>query len=216
MLKKVLDVISAANTLTLPMDTRAIADHFDFRVLYYSHAKELIEELQLTENATKYPAFCAKGFSRYYIFLSDDLTGDQERQATAHELGHVLLGHLEEGSTVGKEETEEQANEFELLLMAPPPLLQPYCDIHDMPPRAIAALTGLSMADSRRAYQLLEDYRRDQQEAARREDIANRARLAMQPPAPVDIPALFSRPEVSVYIHQLLAATVPQLEKAVG
>ena len=167
--RKSLDIINAVGTLTLPMDVWRIANHYHYRVLNYSHAQELLSELELAEKAMLYPALSAKVFTKYYIFLSDDLNVEEERKAIAHELGHILLGHLEEhGVVVEKEESEQQADLFELLLLAPSPILEQY-GINS--PADIRQCTGLSMNDSRQIMHYLNQYREFRDEAVDRKSV---------------------------------------------
>ena len=182
-LKRALDMLSAANTLTLPMDVHRLVDHFECRTQVYSRSVHLLENFNLNELAAEYPALSTKRWGKYYIFLSDDLNAEQERFAIAHELGHIAMGHLEpDAEELSKEESENQADLFALLLLAPPPVLEAY-DIDT--PENIRQLTGLSLNHSRMAYGFLLEYRRQQHEAARQQDITRRARLAARP-APIE------------------------------
>ena len=177
-IRKTLDMISAANTLTLPMDVRRLSSHFGYRVQYYSRSSHLLETFNLSKMATEYTALSTKRWGKYYIFLSDDLNAEAERYAIAHELGHIAMGHLEpDAEELNVEESEGQANLFALILLASPPILEQYgIDT----PENIRVCTGLSLTDSRKAYLILQQYRATQQEASRREDIARRARIAIK------------------------------------
>lgn len=176
-----LDMISAANTLSVPMDVRRIANHFHCSIYFYSLAQPLIETFHLQDMVSRHPGVSVGFGKTYYIFLSDELNVEEERFTIAHELGHIALGHVnpyaeqKPRTSEGTAEEEEQADLFALLLLAPAPLLDALepktaTDIHHH--------TGLSMVDSRRAYLNLEEHRRSQQEAAIRADITRRAAIA--------------------------------------
>lgn len=178
-IRKSLDLISAANTLTLPVDTRRIATHFRYSIRYYGHCREMLKNFNMTHLAAQYPALSTKRHGKYYIFLSDDLNVEQERREIAHELGHITLGHLEPDVPIPKEdEAEEQADLFVIALLAAPPLLE-QCGVSC--PEDIHRITGLSLTDSRQAFSLLEHYRLRQYDAAIAHDIARRARVAARP-----------------------------------
>ena len=173
-----LDMISSADTLAVPMDVRRIAEHYGYPIQFYSRARRQIETLHIEEMTERYPGVCVRAGTQYYIFISDELNADQERFTIAHELGHIALGHIlphpaqRERTAEEKEEQERQADLFALLLLAPAPLLDA---LEAKGPADIHYYTGLSMADSRRAYLNLEEHRHAQQEAAIRAAITHRA-----------------------------------------
>ena len=178
-IRKTLDLISAANTLTLPVDVRRIASHFRCEVRYYSRSEELLRSFNLTGKAKSCSALCSKRWGKYYIFISDDLDAEQERRRIAHELGHITLGHLEPDCPLGRDQGgDAQAELFAVALLASPPLLERF-DVSC--PDDIRRVTGLSLNDSRQAYTLLEHYRLRQHDAAIADDIARRARVAARP-----------------------------------
>ena len=183
--------ISAANTLTLPMDVWHIVKHNGYRIYCYSHGRDLLALFNLTELADRYPAVAAKVKQEYYIFLSDDLNIEQERWCLAHELGHIALGHLEgESPPCGKEEAEQQADRFALALLAPCPILE-QCGVTSI--ADIRRCTGLSLRNSRLVFDAMEEYRLSLRETARMEDIARRAARARRLPG-IRLPVIrFSR-----------------------
>lgn len=197
-IRRALDLISAADTLAFPINTRRIAEHFRYEMRYYGHSRELLNTFNLTDWSKKYRAISTRRHGKCYIFLSDDLSVAQETREIAHELGHIALGHLETDTPLLPEgESEEQAELFALALLAPPPLL----DAHDVScPEDIHRITGMSLTDSRQAFALYQHYRLRQQDAAVATAIAQRARVALQPPARGD------SPDTVVYVQNLLAA----------
>ena len=200
-LRKSFDLISAANTLTLPVDVRTICAHFRYRVEYYSQSWELITKLGIQEDAVSYPALGVRIRGRYFIFLSDDLGADQERLLIAHELGHIALGHLDPDLPVARKgekgEQEEQADLFAIALLASPPLLSSHAVFT---PEDIQLHTGLSPNDSRRALPLLEHYQQRQHDADIGREIARRAQTTT---APASRPKQTRPPSVSVRVKKI-------------
>ena len=82
-----------------------------------------------------------------YIFVSEDCTPERQRFTIAHELGHILLGHVGEGNLVNREPDpednpmEREANVFASRLLAPACVLWA---LDARSPEEIAALCRIS------------------------------------------------------------------------
>lgn len=92
-------------------------------------------------------AICRKG--KYYIFYNDLCNVGRQRFTIAHELGHIVLGHLQEGqyTMINREPAlrddpeELQANQFAARILAPA------CVLHALNVRSaeeISRLCGIS------------------------------------------------------------------------
>lgn len=86
-------------------------------------------------------------FGRPKILVSDQCSPERQRFTVAHELGHILLGHVGEAELVNREPgpgdnpIEQEANVFASRLLAPACVLWAL-DIHE--PEEIAALCRIS------------------------------------------------------------------------
>lgn len=167
-----MDCLENCACLHLPIDVEQIAVHKRYEVHYYSRSRTLIKTLGLTELTETRSAISLRLNDTVHIFLSDALNVQAAAHALAHELGHILLGHLwsETPSTPAKQ--EEEAEEFALYLLAPPPVLEHY---RVRTAEEVRARTGLSMEDSRRALRLLEEYRHHRRMSLQLERLKRRA-----------------------------------------
>lgn len=83
-----------------------------------------------------------------FIFVNQNIPKDQQRFACAHELGHILLGHVGKHKLVNREPSpydnavEQQANSFATRLLAPA------CVLHELgilDAKSIAETCGISI-----------------------------------------------------------------------
>lgn len=138
----------------------------------YQKSRDLAWKVLLQENVTELPvnvvALCRQmgirvqyftptdgndGYSTIFlgmprIFVSKDCTPERQRFTIAHELGHILLGHVGEADLVNREPApgdnpiEQEANVFASRLLAPACVLWAL-DIRE--PEEIAALCRISL-----------------------------------------------------------------------
>ncbi len=83
----------------------------------------LIEELNLPSYVLQQNAFTVHNNSTSLIFVSETLTPEEKRLALIHEIGHVMLGHMEYPQTIPSVVAEHDANEFVHYILNPPLVL---------------------------------------------------------------------------------------------
>jgi Zn-dependent peptidase ImmA (M78 family) len=111
----------------LPVKVSAICETYGYTLRSYSAGIEMINALGLGKQCTISDGFAVMHKGRFYIFYDDKCTLGRQRFTIAHEIGHIIVGHLHEGdhSTVneeqhdGESETERQANQYAARLLAP-------------------------------------------------------------------------------------------------
>ena len=187
--RQALDVIAAANTLTLPIDVERICVHFVHTASTYTDGRELLERLELTEDAARCRSLTARRSGKHYIFLSDELSAEERRQALAHEIGHIELQHLFNSeadwetlhsSFHVEQEQDVQAATFAVCLLAPPPMVDLFAPEDG---EALRQLTGICAGDTAAAFSLLAAYRRQQWEYRRCMEIEARTRQMIEKPS---------------------------------
>ena len=134
----------------LPVFPSAICRHYGWKLADYKTGEASIKLLGLSELSKKTDGFCAVTARYTYIFFDSTLPSGRRRFTIAHEIGHLILGHVGKGmATVenreptGSERAEErQANQFAARLLAPA------CVLHEIganTPEQIQKLCGLSL-----------------------------------------------------------------------
>lgn len=111
----------------LPVRLAPICEHYNWRLTSYADGARAVERLGLTENTTQTDGFCASIGGRRYIFFDDSLPRARERFTVAHEIGHIMLGHVGEGecTAINRDPSpqdapeETQANQFAARILAP-------------------------------------------------------------------------------------------------
>lgn len=78
----------------------------------------LSEELALTPEILNQNAFAYQNKGVRLLFVRDNLTAEEKLYVIAHELGHIILGHLQSGSHASVLE-EYEADEFMHYLLHP-------------------------------------------------------------------------------------------------
>ena len=134
---------------SLPVRPSEICKHYNWVLADYVAGQRSIELLGLAELKDKTDGFCAVTENHVYIFFDSSLPTGRQRFTVAHEIGHLILGHVGRGmATVenreptGTERAEErQANQFAVRLLAPACVLH---EIGAITPEAIRELCGIS------------------------------------------------------------------------
>lgn len=133
----------------LPVRPSVICDHYGWVLADYHTGASSIALLGLKELTKQTDGFCAVTKNHAYIFFDSTLPAGRQRFTIAHEVGHLVLGHVAPGgvTTVNREPTpgddpiERQANQFAARLLAPA------CVLHELgaiTPEAIQRACGLS------------------------------------------------------------------------
>ncbi len=113
---------------TLPIDFNALVRLFDklgFEVFSYRQANEVLQKLKLCDYAVNHKAFTVILSDIKIVFYRDNLSTSEKIFCLAHELGHIVLGHIPDG-LIGKEEhsplsnaQEQEADRFAYAILAP-------------------------------------------------------------------------------------------------
>ena len=134
---------------SLPVRPSVICEHYSWVLADYHTGASSIALLGLGELTKQTDGFCAVTKNHTYIFFDSTLPAGRQRFTIAHEIGHLVLGHVAPGgaTTVNREPTpgddpiERQANQFAARLLAPA------CVLHELgavTPEAIQQACGLS------------------------------------------------------------------------
>lgn len=133
----------------LPVNPNDICRRLGCRVQTYETGARAIQAARLSGLAKTADGFTLMYKGTPFIFYRTDVPIGRQRFTVAHELGHVVLGHLGDGmvSTRNREpepgdpEAEQQANVFAARLLAPACVLHA---LRALTPEKISALCGLS------------------------------------------------------------------------
>ena len=132
--KQVIDTLIEYGTNTLPISVKKISNNLPYKILFntYSHL--------MKNNGFTYDEICKAyksedgaaliGYDGYCILYNDiDRSSQRIRFTLAHELGHIVLGHLKFNTCLcrlsGQEYDilEKEANQFASQLLSPEPLI---------------------------------------------------------------------------------------------
>lgn len=146
----------------LPVKPSEICRYYGWILSDYPGGEKCIQALGLAGLMERTDGFCTVTRNHTYIFFDSSLPTGRQRFTVAHEIGHLLLGHVGPGmATVenreptGSERAEErQANQFAARLLAPA------CVLHEIgarTPEAIQQVCGISrQAAQFRAVRMME------------------------------------------------------------
>ena len=120
-------ILIACRVDALPVDLNAVLRHLDVRVYAYSRGRELLEAAGLTEAAKQVSGFTFFAGAQPVILYNDTELPQRIRFTVAHELGHLVLGHVRPGEHTrqnrepqpGDSPMEQAANRFAADLLAP-------------------------------------------------------------------------------------------------
>lgn len=128
----------------LPVNVSQICQHYGWRLTDYRAGREAITALGLSDLTKQTDGFCVYTNGRYYIFYDASRPRPRQRFTVAHEIGHIMLGHIGDGQCTCKNRDpsaddapeETQANQFAARILAPAWVLH-----------SIRALTASEIAD---------------------------------------------------------------------
>ena len=120
----------------------------------YQVGAPLIRELGLEAQCDISDGFTVRSGARCYVFYNMEQPPGRVRFTIAHELGHVLLGHLGDGehTVYNRESSSEDAPEEHTANVFASRLLAPACVLHALgavTPEQIAAVCDISIAAAR-------------------------------------------------------------------
>lgn len=121
----------------------------DWTLAGYDAAQGIITELGLSNLAANTDGFCLKNRDKYYILYNRYLSAERQRFVIAHEIGHIVLEHVDRTQCTTAnfppawdcEPDELAANLYAARLVAPAPVLHA---IHAVTPEQIADACGLT------------------------------------------------------------------------
>ncbi len=118
---------------------------FEYGSDNYAGVENLLRELKLENAAAASHGFAFSDGMNNIIFVRETLTEDEKVLVIAHELGHILLGHLKGAASmyVGARE-EYEANEFVHYIMNAAPLFRLKIRIHEKR-RAVVGIAAAVM-----------------------------------------------------------------------
>lgn len=134
---------------SLPVKTSEICRHHGWILADYQSGAKSIDLLGFAALKKQTDGFCTISKNYVYIFFDGSLPSGRQRFTVAHEIGHLVLGHVGPGmATVenreptGSERDEErQANQFAARLLAPACVLH---EIGAVTPEVIRQVCGIS------------------------------------------------------------------------
>ncbi len=121
------EILLACRVDALPVDLNAVLRHLDVRVYAYSRGRELLGDAGLTEAAKQVSGLTFFAGTQPVILYNDAEMPQRIRFTVAHELGHLVLGHIQPGEHTrqnrepqpGDSPMEQAANRFAADLLAP-------------------------------------------------------------------------------------------------
>lgn len=140
----------ACNIGRLPVDVGVICDSRGYKLYSYADGMRIIKAFGREEQCKRSDGFTILYEGTYYIFYSDNCMTERQRFTVAHEIGHIVLGHLSEGGYTtrnrepkpGDHPIETQANQFAARLLAPACVLNA---LNAATTKEISELCGISM-----------------------------------------------------------------------
>lgn len=134
---------------SLPVDLFRLAKQLKIKIISYDKGKSLIKTMGLEDHKSN-DAFTAVIKKRYIIFYNDTVENQGRLRFTlAHELGHIVLGHVKTATVWNRGEDEPQSPEEIQANIFASRLLAPACVLHELNLHThedIAELCGLSYA----------------------------------------------------------------------
>lgn len=147
-------VLLNTGTRELPVKVSRIYRGYGVTLRSYQVGAPLIRELGLEAQCDISDGFTVRSGNRCYVFYNMEQPPGRVRFTIAHELGHVLLGHLGDGelTVYNRESSSENAPEEHTANVFASRLLAPACVLHALgavTPEQIAAVCDISMAAAR-------------------------------------------------------------------
>ena len=147
-------VLLDTGTNALPVKVSRICGAYGVTLRSYAVGAPLIRALGLESQCGASDGFTVRGGGRCYVFYNMEQPPGRVRFTIAHELGHVLLGHLGDGehTVYNREPSPEDAPAEHTANVFASRLLAPACVLHALEavtPEQIAAVCDISLAAAR-------------------------------------------------------------------
>ncbi len=137
------EVLNRSGVCTLPVDLNKIAAAYNIKTVNYESCAECYDmELERMYREISPLGFSFRADGSYVVAINRNSCGSERRRWTlAHELAHVLLGHIGDGNA-RKEGCERAADEFAAQLLAPLAVLH-FCCVSSA--EEISRICGISV-----------------------------------------------------------------------
>lgn len=147
-------VLLDTGTRELPVKVSRICVAYGVTLRSYQAGAPLIRELGLEAQCEASDGFTVRNGGHYLAFYNGGQVPGRVRFTIAHELGHILLGHLGDGehTVYNREPSPEDAPEEHTANVFASRLLAPACVLHALgavTPEQIAAACDISLAAAR-------------------------------------------------------------------
>ncbi len=155
-----------SRTSALPVRVSAIAEHFGIKLVDYAAFTRVysVEKQELYDNVSR-GGFSLVAEGRFVCVLNSALCHQPRRKWTAaHEIGHILSGHISGEPLVHSPGQEREADNFAAELLAPLTILH-FCGVSSA--MEIERLCGISREAASYRFQELTALRRRQDEIYR-------------------------------------------------
>ena len=147
------EILIRCNVQELPVRVSGGCSKLGFALYSYEHGAKLIELFGLKQQCLICDGFTKLSHGKYYVFYNEQNPPPRIRFTIAHEIGHIVLGHLHaEGITTANREPnisdspiEFQANIFASRLLAPACVLHA---LNAVTPEQIAELCDISLTSA--------------------------------------------------------------------
>lgn len=144
-------VLLDTGTRELPVKASRICYAYGVTLRSYQAGAPLIRELGLGAQCGASDGFTVRSGERCYAFYNAEQTPGRVRFTIAHELGHILLGHLGDGeyTVCNREPSPADAPEEHAANVFASRLLAPACVLHALgavTPEQIASACDISLA----------------------------------------------------------------------
>ncbi len=150
-----------SGTMSLPVNISALASHFGIKLVDYNSFTQVYDmDKQELYRRVSYGGFSLMADGSCICVLNSSLCGQARRKWTAaHEIGHILCGHISGEINLPTNEQEQQADLFAAELLAPLTVLH-FCGVSSAV--EIERLCGLSKQAAEYRFQELSRLRRQQ------------------------------------------------------
>lgn len=121
------EILLACGVDKLPVNLNEVLRHLGVLAYSYSRSRDMLESTGLAEIAKQVSGLTFYSGSQPVILYNDAESSQRIRFTIGHELGHIVLGHVQPGEhtcqnrepQLGDSPTEQAANRFAADLLAP-------------------------------------------------------------------------------------------------